>query len=357
MRKMPNLNPLRFFLAFVVLICHTAPLCKHQGLPYFDALPIFKRAGSAVTMFFMLSGYLIIRIVYRNKMAGTFSVKNFYLRRALRILPLYYLIVAFGFTFYSFILPKLGIPFEINYSLKTGILMNLFFIPNIFVFTYDPGAIVGILWSLGIEEQFYLFIAVIFAFINKNRIFPALLGIFIIYFTLYHLEMFSFLVKYHFGYFYLLGGGLFAILDEKGKLDFLKKFPVLNVVIVACAALFFTTDIFIFQNFVIYSLFECLLFGSFIFVISCGNFGFEIKSRLFNYLGEISFGIYMYHVIALNAVVFIFLKIKNYNVLSDVAMILSINVLTLLSAVLVAHLSYKYFETPFLRLKSRFREQ
>ena len=67
-------------------------------------------------MFFVLSGFLIIRYVYIAKKKDVFSIGDFYKRRALRILPLYFLIVFFGSFFYNILLPVLNIPFEINYT-------------------------------------------------------------------------------------------------------------------------------------------------------------------------------------------------------------------------------------------------
>ena len=159
MERLPNLDPLRFFLASLVILFHLPQLSYNQGLPSLPTIPIFNRGTEAVYMFFILSGFLIIRGIYRSKLQERFSIKKFYIRRILRIFPLYYLIVAFGFFFYNFMLPLLGIPFEINYNLKEGILMTVFFLPNVFGKMYEPGGILEILWSIGIEEQFYIMIA------------------------------------------------------------------------------------------------------------------------------------------------------------------------------------------------------
>lgn len=118
MNRLPNLDPLRFFLASFVLLFHLPQLSANQGLPYFDGLPIYHRGLEAVYMFFVLSGFLIIRLIYRAKMRDAFSIKDFYIRRILRIFPLYYLVLGFGLLFYNVILPFLNIPFEINYTWK-----------------------------------------------------------------------------------------------------------------------------------------------------------------------------------------------------------------------------------------------
>ena len=354
MKILPNLNPLRFLLACLVIIFHVPQLSKNQGLPYFDEAPIFHKGVEAVYMFFVLSGFLIIRLIYLSKMKGSFSIKNFYFRRILRIFPLYYLIVIFGFFFYNVLLPFLNIPFPINYDLQTGILMTVFFIPNIFI-QYSPGGILEVLWSIGIEEQFYIIIAPLLYFIRKNYIFKSLLIISCCYFLIFHLDMFYLLKKYQFVYFYMLSGGLIAILEEKNKLVLLKNNKYFSIIIVLCTILYYTTNVFDFENLFISNLITCLLFSLFIYTISFANHNFEIKNILLNYLGKISYGIYMYHVIALNIVVFIFLKFDVANI-PNVITILLINFLTIILTIIISHFSYQYFEKYFLNLKEKYRE-
>lgn len=354
MKFLPNLNPLRFILALIVLIFHLPQLCKNQGLPYFNGLPIFNKGIEAVYMFFVLSGFLIIRLVYRAKISESFSIRNFYMRRILRILPLYYLIVIFGFIFYNILLPYLNIPFEINYDLKTGLIMTLLFIPNVFA-TIEPGGILEILWSIGIEEQFYLAIAPLIFFLNKNKILMVLVFMFFTYIILYHNDNFSYLKKYDFVYFFMLSGGIISILDEKKNIELFKKSKVIYITVILTTILFFTTNLFLFENRFIYNLFICILFSMFIFSISLSNFNIEIKNKTLNYLGKISYGIYMYHAIALNFIVFVFLKIQKTNILSNISMIILINVLTIGLTILISHFSYKYFESHFLKLKINYR--
>lgn len=354
MKILPNLNPLRFFLATTVVLFHVPQLCKNQGLPFFDDLPIFHRGVEAVYMFFVLSGFLIIRSIYIAKMKGTFSIKNFYMRRVLRIFPLYYLIVFFGFFFYNVFLPALDIPYPINYDLKTGLLLTIFFIPNMFV-QYSPGGILEVLWSIGIEEQFYILIAPLLYLISKNKIFKALLFIASIYFIVFHLEFFKFLRTFNFVYFYMLSGGLIAILEEKNKLNFIKNNKILPVIIVLCTVVFFTTNLFQFENLIVKNLFITILFSLFIYLISFANSGVILKNTYLDYLGKISYGIYMYHVIALNIVVFVFLKIEKYS-FNDTISILLIYVITLGLTIVIAHFSYQYFEKYFLSLKEKFRK-
>ena len=356
LNRLPNLDPLRFLLATFVLIFHIPQLCKNQGLPYFDDLPILQRGTEAVYMFFTLSGFLIIRIIYISKMKGNFSIKNFYMRRILRIFPLYYLIVTFGFLFYQVVLPYLNIPFENNYVLSEGILLTVFFFPNVFSSLYHPGGILELLWSIGIEEQFYLFIAPLLYLVHRSKILLVLTGLLICYFAVYHLEYFWFLKKFSFVYFFIFSGGVIAILEEEAKLDFLKKSVAIPIVICAFTFLYFTTDILVISSLWIRNLFTSALFGLFVHTISFNNHNVESTSNWINYFGKISYGIYMFSAISMNIVVFVFLKMGFQSSLGDTLTILLINVLTLILTIIFAHISYTYFEKHFLNKKTRFRQ-
>jgi peptidoglycan/LPS O-acetylase OafA/YrhL len=278
------------------------------------------------------------------------------MRRILRIFPLYYLIVTFGFVFYQVLLPFLNIPFENNYALSEGILLTVFFFPNIFATLYEPGGILEILWSIGIEEQFYLFIAPLLYLIHKNKVLMALLGLLIGYFIIYHFEYFWFLKKFSFVYFFIFFGGVIAILEEENKLEFLKKSVFIPIVICILTFLYFITDVFVFDTLWLQNVMTSVLFGLFIHTLSFNNHGIEITHKLTNHFGKISYGIYMYSAIAMNIVVFVFLKLPFKSSLGDTLTIFLINALTFILTIIFAHISYTYFEKYFLKKKIRFRQ-
>jgi peptidoglycan/LPS O-acetylase OafA/YrhL len=149
--RIPNLTSTRFFLALLVVLFHCTEFFKKRGFPYYEGLPIFHKGTEAVYVFFSLSGFLIIRQLYIEKeQTNLINLKAFYVRRILRIFPLYYLILTFGFLYYHFILPTFGFNFENNYNFIYGLLLGITFFSNIFS-TYSPGGILEILWSIGIE--------------------------------------------------------------------------------------------------------------------------------------------------------------------------------------------------------------
>ena len=98
------------------------------------------------------------------------------------------------------------------------------------------------------------------------------------------------------------------------------------------------------------------MFGLFIHTLTNNNFGKTLNNKLLSYLGQISYGIYMFHVIVMNFVVFFMLKIQEFKIFNDTVIILLIYILTFALTIILAHFSYKYFETYFLKLKTKFRQ-
>jgi peptidoglycan/LPS O-acetylase OafA/YrhL len=356
MQKLPNLNPLRFFLASIVILFHVPQLSKNQGLASYNDLPIFQRGSEAVYMFFVLSGFLIIRLIYQAKQENRFSIKNFYMRRVLRILPLYYLIVVFGFLFYNLFLPAVGMEYPRNYDFLTGILMTTFFLPNVFI-SYEPGGILEILWSIGIEEQFYLMIAPLLFFLNKKHILKVLIVLVVTYFAIFNLDSLEVLRKYRFVYFFMLSGGIIAILEEKGYLGLLKKSKFFSIIVIVITFIIFFTDWLHSEDTFLYYFRTLLSFTFFIYVLAHANFGVIIKNKALDYLGTISYGMYMYHAIALNIVVFIFVKIDNHIHIPDILMIGLLYFFTFALTIFMSHISYKYYEKYFLDMKDRYRKK
>lgn len=140
---MTQLDGLRAFAVFGVMWHHWAPATWHLGLPW----------GSGVQLFFVLSGFLITGILLDNRQAledrgergwrgGVF--KAFYARRALRIFPIYYIVL--------FIAAAFGLS-----SLPETLPWHLLYLSN-FSFYIEPGygTAIGHWWTLAVEEQFYM---------------------------------------------------------------------------------------------------------------------------------------------------------------------------------------------------------
>ncbi len=357
-KKLFNLDPLRFFLAFLVLIFHIPTLCESMGLPFYKGLPIFHRGTEAVLVFFTLSGFLIIKSLFVEKdLTGTIRIKDFYIRRILRIYPVYYLVVLLGFTIYHVVFPALDIPYEPDYNIGEGLLLCIFFLPNVFHINYEPGGILDILWSIGIEEQFYLFIAPIAFLLPKKRFLSFLATFTAVFFLIFYYSPITYFKDYYSLFFYFSFGGLVAIANYL-KLDKMILFNrVGQLLLTLLVAAYFTTDLFKLLPEPAYHFVSMLLFGIFVANISYNpNPIFQIKNKALNYLGNISYGIYMYHMIVVYAVLFLFMKYDFWRVLPSAAQIVLINLIAVAGTILAAHLSFKYMEMPFLKLKEYFRQ-
>lgn len=153
----PNLDVLRLILALLVLVFHVPEISKNAGLPFYNDLPFFHRGNEAVFWFFVLSGFLLSLLANKEIETGRFNILRFFMRRVLRIWPVYLLVSLFGLLFYYVILPLLHIPFVNNSDFVTAFLLQFFFLSNILHAFYDPGGILTITWSVSVEEQFYLF--------------------------------------------------------------------------------------------------------------------------------------------------------------------------------------------------------
>jgi peptidoglycan/LPS O-acetylase OafA/YrhL len=158
----PNLDGLRF-ISFLVVFLH------HCYLSFFSYLQtseptafkiqsfLFKYGTLGVNFFFVLSGFLITYLLIKEKeVTGTIHVGNFYVRRILRIWPLYFLCLFIGFVLFA-MLKKMGgeVPQESANPWYYIFLIGNFDYMN--TWPVKPDAILlSVLWSVCVEEQFYL---------------------------------------------------------------------------------------------------------------------------------------------------------------------------------------------------------
>ena len=100
-----NLHGFRFFAAALVILSHIELFKKRAGLANLWDTPFFFEAGSAgVDFFFVLSGFLITSLLLKEMdETGKVDLKKFYLRRVLRIWPLYYLVLLLCY----FVIPEI----------------------------------------------------------------------------------------------------------------------------------------------------------------------------------------------------------------------------------------------------------
>jgi len=344
MKTLPNIFFLRFLLATLVVIYHIPETSHRLGFPSFRALPIFDKGSLAVYYFFTVSGFLVIRNLYlENENKGMIDIKKFYLRRIGRLWPVYFVVITIGVILYHFLLPLFEIPFETNYSLSKLLLYYLAFIPNIFNEIYKVGGVLNIVWSIGIEEQFYLVAPVILYIFRSKIVLTLSLILAALLITLFVYPEFY---KYSNFYFYFASGGLMAILCEKKIFNLSGTF--INAALVLLFAVSFVTDVFDFTNKPLFHLFHMAL--SALVICSIAYFPiFKVQNKKLNYLGEISYGIYMYHMIVVVGYFFILNKLNMKIIFNDTLSIVFNNLIILSITFIVSHLSHKYFESLFYK--------
>lgn len=160
-RRFGSLDGLRF-LCILAVIWHHGPI---WGQVWDKAGPLLAARGFlGVDFFFVLSGYLITTLLLREAARdGSFSLKGFYIRRARRILPIYLFVVALAAGW--FILGKGQVKY-LEY-----LPYYLFFLAN-FLTEHIP--LLAPTWSLAVEEQYYLVWPLLLMILPPRAVLPVL---------------------------------------------------------------------------------------------------------------------------------------------------------------------------------------
>ena len=172
----PSLDGIRTFACFFPISTHLlwevsvdrlAAQPALQGVPMGVLAFLFGNGIFGVRLFMAMSGFLITYLMLRElESTGRFSLRNFYIRRILRIWPCYFVVLGYMFGIFPLVKAWLGIPGQIHERLWPYLL----FLPNfeLLRLAHTPGLFsdsqLSLLWSVGIEEQFYLIWPLVFVF-------------------------------------------------------------------------------------------------------------------------------------------------------------------------------------------------
>ncbi len=357
----PGLNSLRFFAALLVVIGHIPMNQGRVGIPNPHYGVAFYRAPAAVYFFFTLSGFLITYLLLdEQRRTGDIAVGKFYLRRICRIWPLYFLVVGFGLLFYNGLLPLLGIPYPVEYPILLAIGLYTFMLPNVMNSLYTVGGILNPLWSIGVEEQFYLAWAPIVK--RFYRWLPLVCWSTLLFFLgVYYLNVFRWFGEGWWAYFieqlkfhFMAAGGLVAVYLHRYPSAFL-SLPFFSSRLVQLVLFGLLLDsLFVGIEpvpFIHGYLLNLLLFPWLIVTVAANPRNIVlIENRVFDYLGTISYGIYVYHMIAVYATS-AFFKATSWWHDSLWLYCLTYYGMAIGLTIALAHVSYHWFELPLLRLK------
>lgn len=155
-----GLDGLRAFAIIFVVIHHSHFITK-SGFFFHTA----DFMGSGVDLFFIISGFLITNILLASKGKKNFF-KRFYIRRLLRIVPLYYLVLFIAFA----VIPSIDSQYFSKFK-DTLSWPYWFFLSNYYIASkgHFQNGLVDLSWSLSVEEQFYVFWSIcVYYFQSKN---------------------------------------------------------------------------------------------------------------------------------------------------------------------------------------------
>jgi peptidoglycan/LPS O-acetylase OafA/YrhL len=157
--RIPSLDGLRTISIVLVIASHLTIRAAHGG-PVRNLMLAFARNGDlGVSFFFVISGFLITTLLLRESdQFQRVSLKRFYVRRAFRILPAF-----IGFMLTAFTLTSLGV-----ISVAPASFIHAFTMTS--DYQYHPDWYVGHIWSLSVEEQFYLIWPALFVICSRKRL-------------------------------------------------------------------------------------------------------------------------------------------------------------------------------------------
>ena len=313
----------------------------------------FSLGYLGVDVFFIISGFLISKIIIKKFDNNDFSFQDFYLRRAKRILPAFLFLLLAVFAISPFILLLSDLKF-----LNESLLSAIFFIPNIYFWitggyfgTEDSLKPLLHTWSLGIEEQFYFFFTLIFFLILKkiNLLRNKIFIIFTLTLLSYLLNLYFITKGHHDPNFFLLpmrawefGVGILAslLLGFRIKNDYLK-----NLIICLSVILIIINFIYIIPGIPKASLLSIGCFFILILKIDQKNILFKlINFKILTITGLISYSLYLWH--------WPIITFFKYTYIFE----FSVNFITfcLVLIYLISFISWKYIEKPFLTSKVKY---
>jgi peptidoglycan/LPS O-acetylase OafA/YrhL len=356
MKYIKGLDSLRAFAVILVIINHWGPHKFQSVILTFIFTRILPDGAFGVDLFFVLSGYLITYILINAKEQAPATgraaiIKTFYIRRALRIFPVYFLLI--------FVLYWLN-----DNDVNTHLWYFLTYTSNFLIFNAKHWTSFSHTWSLAVEEQFYLLWPWIIIFSPKRH----LLTIIIVCFSLGLIS--SIILEAIYGeFFWILTlpcitafaiGALYAyaqfdaVFNIKLKKIFLFLLPVAIV-------LFFINQ-FGYKLSSIRAANGIIAINIIGYVIT-GKYN-RLTAAIFNnpfliYTGKISYGIYLYHyVLPGNYLHFIACLGRQIHLSNRMVKILTYPppayIIQLILVFIIAWLSYILIETKVMKLKKYF---
>lgn len=371
-RHFHSFDAFRFFAFLKVFLLH-APLVYAATTPewmYWVNEHIRYGGGIGVSFFFVLSGFLITYILTVDKINdGNISPKKFFIRRAFRIWPLFYLMVIIALTIPPDFAQHIG--FHMNGGgYEPDWRFSLTFTENIHMIIQDnvpKTTPLSVFWSLCIEEHFYILWMIVFFFMKRKWIPYFLISsvVFAIIFRMIEPGLYqNEIVEWHglfsnLDYFAVSGLlGYYVASDYQKVANWVNKIPFtyrVAYVIGVVLMIYFLAAIFEHDNYLLnilrYTITAIIFTGLLlVFVPADSKLRFSEKN-VFTKLGKISYGLYVYHIIWVHVVYKFY---RDYSIEVDTLRnYLLFLMITFSLTVVTSYLSYRFFEKPFLKWREK----
>jgi peptidoglycan/LPS O-acetylase OafA/YrhL len=357
-RHLPQLDGLRAFAILPVLLTHSWP--DYPSLTWLGKLGPAGWIG--VDLFFVLSGFLITGILIDAKGSENYF-RNFYIRRGLRIWPLYFAILFYMFLIVPHIASWGAEQFD---SQHFAWYYYVVYVQNFLYGTHGPFPL-AVTWSLAIEEHFYLVWPLVVFFAKREHLAKILVGFIAVvtigrYFGMYHFA------NAHNSFFRMdemAYGALIAcwMRSETFSAAKLRKWSLVGAWAIGPTVYCILTQAdwsWLRSHGVVYVLLS-VGFTSWMGLALTARTGSPLMKLLNNsflrYTGKISYGLYLFHPIFFpyykGWALFRWSNSLHNRILGDVITLIAEMALLYL----VAGLSWRFFEQPILTLKSRFQNQ
>jgi peptidoglycan/LPS O-acetylase OafA/YrhL len=355
----PELDALRFLAFLMVFLHHAFP---HQlefwtklGLPSVIATllaGIGATGAFGVSLFFVLSAYLITELLLREKeVVGSLDVKSFYVRRILRIWPLYFFFLALAAVL-QWLIPGQHVGWRAGLAFSA--LAGNWYI----VFIGFPSSVIFPLWSVSIEEQFYLTWPLIVRRVSQMIIAGVAIGLLAV----------ATATRFYLGVSHRFEGeiwcntlvqldpiaaGILIAILLRGAVPQFSKMARAAMILGGIACLATAANYFGIKNDpltttrIVLGYPTVALGGVLLLLAVLREDAAPLKPLV--YLGRISYGLYVFHVLGL--------LISDYIVPDQTASLAryALRVFVAIGlTVTMAAISYRWLEMPFLRLKQRF---
>lgn len=361
-----NLTGLRFVGAIAVFIFHCFSLRREiwgdftQNFWFQKVYFLTSKGHLGIILFFVLSGFLITYLLlWETEKNGKINLWNYLMRRFLRVWPMYFLIVLFGF----FVFPYLPYGIEtIHEFWRFALFLSNF--DEILLGMNDSINFLSATWTVSVEEQFYLVWGILIGLLSFNKkstylIFFIAIILSSLIFRYNHLDDDRMLYFHTFSVFSDLAfGGIIGLLAFSGSVkNYFENLTRLQIILYYLGAFL----LFLFESHIFHGVmftFERFVPGiifSFIILEQIYSKNSIIKVDRIPYFfqsGELTYGFYMFHCIFIYYWSIFF---ENHGFTEHLWQFIIYMIIVFASTYTAAYFSLHYFERPFLRLKKYFR--